>query len=105
MSPIKFLAIIPLLCIGCAPALPCKTVAYKSPNYFAPHTHLVWCKGEASHCFKIAGTFCSGATSEGDKQHSEPGRWHQIAVGTNVPVMTKEGDGYSFWIVCDDERD
>lgn len=92
----KLYLIIPLLLIGCSPL---KQGQYTS-QYYAEHTHYVWCRGELNYCFDqvVPQSFCARPNN------AKPVNWHIVAVGTNAPTITKEGDGYSFWIVCDNER-
>ena len=86
MSYAKFLAVIPLLCTGCAGELPYHRIDYREPPSTS-ETHLVWCEDTPNNCYSEAYLYCNG-------------EWHAVAVGTNLPAMVKQGSGYYFWIAC-----
>jgi hypothetical protein len=83
-------------CMANEPTKPLNHPVARIPD----HTHLIWCRGEPKNCFTAASVWCGGTDLEGGKQHSEPGEWRAVAVGTNVPVMTPTAEGYSLWITC-----
>jgi hypothetical protein len=83
----KFISTAIILCVSCAPLVPSERPVY-SDHYVAPDSRLVGCNEDLSNCYHQANMSCTSG-------------WHMIAVGTNLPSITKQGSGYYFWIECD----